>query len=333
MDIKSPETASGPATETPWELAQRLAAQGLPLATVNEQLLKAGLPAEDAATLTRALHLRSVAGPGEKREAGSGHALNMLVGIAKVGLSARALANGDLEGRQALDGMLQVTAGFMQVGLEEKPVAPAVASPPVAPPVVAPFEAEAGAPRCQLHAQVLSVSMCPRCEARVCYNCAPRKGPGGTEFCVSCEAQPPVHEPRVRNAARGVAVALFAETVLVLALMFLAPLLGSDQSSGWGLAVPPEAALGLFFAVLASMQWFVHHPGPGVAGSIVAGGLLPAAIVASPEQVPTETLVLLLVPMAGMLFTLDRLATRRKALQALRQQRLGLRSEMSRQRV
>jgi hypothetical protein len=318
MDIKSPDTASGAATETPWELAQRLAAQGLPLSTVNEHLLRAGLPAEDAETLTRALQLRSVAGPGEKREPDSGHALNMLVGIAKVGLSARALlANGDIEGRQALDGMLKVTAGFMQVGLDEKPVAPPAVAPPAVAPEVAPFQAEDGAPRCQVHPQVVSVSTCPRCEARVCYSCAPKKGPGGTELCVTCEAQPSVHEPRVRTAARRVAVALFAEAVLLLALMFFAPLLGASQGSGWG-PVPVEAALGLFFIVLAGLQWSVPHPGPGGVGAIVAGGLLPASIAASPEQVPTETLVLLLVPMAVMLFTLDRLSMRRKALLALR---------------
>ncbi|HLL00370.1 MAG TPA: hypothetical protein VK539_07300 [Myxococcaceae bacterium] len=317
MDSKSPDTASGAATETPWELAQRLAAQGLPLSTVNEQLLRAGLPAEDAETLTRALQLRSVAGPGEKREADSGHGLNMLVGIAKVGLSARALlANGDLEGQRALDGMLQVTAGFMQVGLDQKPVAPTVA-PPAVVPEVAPFEAEDGAPRCQVHSRVLSVSTCPRCAAHACYSCAPKNGPGGTEFCVTCEAQPSVHEPRVRMAARRVAVALFAEAVLLLALMLFAPLLGASQGSEWG-PVPVEAALGLFFVVLGSMQWFVPHPAPGVVGAVVAGGLLPASIAATPEQVPTETLVLLLVPMAVMLFTLDRLATRRKALLALR---------------
>jgi hypothetical protein len=299
-------------------LAQRLAEQGLPLSTVSERLLKAGLPSEDVATLMRALRLKSVAAPGDAPKGGAArdHGVNLLVGIANVGLGASTmLLKEELgAGKQVLNGLLQVTSGFMQVGLDDGRVIPSQPKPASSEPVpeLAPIEAEDGAPRCQVHPRVLSVGTCPRCGALACYNCAPKKSFGGTELCAACEQQPTVHDARVRKAARRLAAALFAETVLILTLMFVSPLFGSSQSSGGG-SIPYEVGLSLAFVVLGVVQWFVRHPWPGVVGAVVSGGLLPATIVVSSEAVPTETLLLLLVPMAAMLFALDRLVTRRKA--------------------
>ncbi|HYI01205.1 hypothetical protein [Hyalangium sp.] len=323
MGDDSQGTPAASPTQTPWMLAQRLADQGLPLSAVREQLLQAGLPSEDVTTLLRALRLKSVAAPGDERapdaasaHAPSDHGAGLLAGMAKAGVGAGlALAKGDLDaGKLVLTGLLQATASFMQVGLDDGRVAPSqpkLAPSELAPLELAPFDATDGSPRCQVHPRFPSVGTCPRCGALACYNCAPKQGFGGTEFCAACEQQPSVHEARVKKAARHLAATVFVEAVLLLTLMFVAPLLGTSQPS-WGGSIPYEVALSLPFVVLGIVQGFVRHPWPGVVGAVVSGGLVPATLFVSPEEVPMGILMLLLAPMVAMLFALDRLTTRRK---------------------
>ncbi|WP_224248128.1 hypothetical protein [Hyalangium gracile] len=315
MSNDASRTSATPPTETPWALAQRLVEQGLPVTTVRERLLRSGLPEEDVTTLLRALSLKSVAGPGERGGPDQQpNELGVLVGMVKAGLAANALlATGEAgAGKRMLDDLMGVTNSFMGGALVDAPVVPSqpnVTSSDSAAPEVARFEVADGSPRCRVHPQLPSVGTCRRCGALACYTCAPRKGFGGTAFCAACEQHPAVHEARVRKVARGLAVTVGLEVVL---LLFIAPLLGTLPLSE-KLPVPSEVALSLPFAALALAQWFVRHPWPGAVGAVLSGGLMLATLFDSQNEVPAELLLLLLAPMAAMLFALERLTVRRKA--------------------
>jgi hypothetical protein len=315
MGDHSPGTPAA-ATETPWELAQRLVAQGLPLPAVSERLLQTGLPSEDVTTLLRALRLKSVATPGERGPQQEPHVLGVLVGVAKAGLAANAfLATGETAaGKRMLTDLMGVTNSFMGAELVDAPVGPAqpkgAPSELVAPEGVA-FDVPDGTPCCQVHPRLPSTGTCPRCSALTCHSCAPKKGLGGTEFCAACEQLPKVHKERVRKAARRLAVTLPVEAVVLLALLFTAPVLGTFQSP-WGLAIPSEVAVSLLFAALGLAQWLVRHPWPGVVGAVSSGGVILAPLFLSQQEVPASSLLLLLVPLAAILFMLERLSTRRK---------------------
>ncbi|MDY7232177.1 hypothetical protein [Hyalangium rubrum] len=312
--LAAPEPAP---TETPWALAQRLVEQGLPAPTVRERLLQAGLPDEDVTTLLRALRLKSVAGPGERRgPAQEPSELGVLVGVVKAGLAANTfLATGETgAGKQALRDLMQVTHGFMGAELVDAPVvlepmkgAPSAQTAPEA----AAFEVADGTPRCRVHPQLPSIGTCPRCGALACYTCAPKKGFSTTGFCAACERHPAVHEDRVRKAARLLGMAVGLEAALLLALMLFAPLLDTFQRS-WELPMAFEVALSLPFVALGLAQGLVRHPWPGAAGVILSGGLMLATLFTAQGEVPAELLLLLIAPMAVMLFALERLTTRRK---------------------
>ncbi len=295
--------------ETPWALAQHLAAQGLPLSAVRERLLQAGLPSDDVTTLLRALQLKSSAA-----QAPIDHDAGLLAGMAKAGVGvATVLLTQRVSGRTGklmLDGLLQVTASVMQEGLAETRVVPAQPEPAPSEPVS--FEVTDGSPRCQVHPRLPSAGTCPRCGVPTCHSCAPTKGFGGTEFCAACERLPAVHEPRVKTAARRLAATVFAEAVLLTALMVVAPILGPGPGSGWG-SVHYGVALGLPFVVLGSVQWFVRHPWPGAVGAAGSGVLVLTSLSVASDAVSVELLALLLAPMVAMLFALERLTTRRKA--------------------
>lgn len=319
-DNASDTSAAGP-SETPWALAQRLAEHGLPLPALRDRLLQAGLPSDDVATLLRALSLKSVAAPSERGPAQEPNTMDVLVGVAKAGLSAHVmLTQGSLDaGKVMLSDMLQVTTSFMGGGPGDTsvaPVQPMTASSEQAPVEVAPFEVADGSPRCRVHPRLPAVDLCPRCGVSTCYTCARKKGFGGTEFCTACEQHPQVRAARVKKASRWLAAAILLEAGVLLGLGLAAPLLGTLEEAGF--SIPSEVVLSLPFGLLGLMQGFVRHPWPGVVGAAGSGGVMLAILFGAQDEVPPELLVALVAPLAIMLFALERLTARRKVQRAPR---------------
>jgi hypothetical protein len=290
------------ASESPWSLAQRLHAQGLPPAVLRERLSAQGLAPDDVDALLGALGRAGAPAVAPERlgaDPGVVGGVVLVVAGAGVGFS---------DSGHFIGGCL-LLVGLLQLAVRLTPRHPEAATPVALPP-------EDASPRCQVHQSFGSVGVCPRCGAFACLACAPGSGFAPDALCAACEAQPVVQAPRVTRAARLAASAIVAAGLVPL---------GATLVFGASLRLPPglmALQAGVAFApfgLLATLQALVRHPWPSVLALLLLLAVTLSQMAAAPGELPR--LVVYLAPAVGLLVALDRLTTRRAALRRVGPQR------------
>ena len=228
--------SDAPPDETPWDVAKRMRAEGQPRSAIEARLSAMGLSSEDANVLLIEDPPKGSGGPGLS---GAATAVALVAGGPLLaGLAVAALSD-RVEEREA-----------------PGPQAPLAAT-------------DTTTNRCAQHPELASVATCSRCGAFACRSCAPQDG----SLCGSCEANPAVHEERVRTAARRTGYATFS----FVGLLLMEGLLAIDAEL-IGRLFLLLAAVAAPFLVLGVAQLMVSSRAPAIMALVYAGGVLVAAM-------------------------------------------------------